>query len=171
MSNSILLGYVKKPFGIKGGVAMELFNPDSQALDKGTRLMAKKPNEMPRTLEITQLLDGGRAFFADISDREEAQRLTGSEIWIERNHLPVLEQDEYYLSDLLGASVVDPSGMVLGTLKGYASNNAQMLLEVQRLDGKVASIPKVKPLVKSIDHEHNIITLDLPEGLLELAGH
>lgn len=51
---------------------------------------------------------------ADLNTPEAARLLTGIEIAIKRTQLPTLEKNEYYWSDLIGLTVINKNGEVLG---------------------------------------------------------
>jgi 16S rRNA processing protein RimM len=167
MSDLILLGYIAKAFGIKGAVFIKLINTDSEALLLDQKIIIKQANSDFRELTITQVLGNHRVFFAEITDRNEAEKLQGAEVFIKRDDLPELPEDEYYLTDLINSKVVLKTGELVGELIGFSSNNAQILLEIKTLSGHVASVPLVPAIVIDIDEEKKIITLDPPSGLLE----
>lgn len=167
MSDLILLGYVAKAFGIKGGVTVKLLNDQSQSIAIGKKVMLKLGKKPDRTLTVGDIMDGGRVFFEGIDSRSAAEEITGGELLMERAELPLIEDDEYYLFDLVGARITDTDENLLGELVGFSSNNAQTLLEVKTSAGHVASIPLVKPIVQKIDCDQKIIVIDPPIGLLD----
>jgi 16S rRNA processing protein RimM len=166
--SQIVLGYIARAFGIKGGVVIRLLNEESSSFSVGLKVSAKLGKVAPRSLTISSIMDKGRIFFEEITDRSDAESLVGAEILMDRDLLPDLAEDEYYLTDMIGAQIVDTEGTLIGLLVDYGSNNAQTLLEIETIDQKSASIPLVKPIVCKIDCENKIIVVDLPEGLLEL---
>lgn len=168
MKDSVLLGYVIKPFGVRGGMAIKLLNNESDAVDIGKKITARLKDQSVRTLTISDMLDGDRYFFEEIGDRSAAEEFKGAEIWIDRASLPPLADDEYYLSDLLGAEVIDVDGDLLGKIIGFSSNNAQILFEIRLVAGGLASIPAIRPIIQKIDYEQKIVTVDPPVGLLDL---
>ena len=167
MSDLILLGYVSKAFGTKGGVHIKLFNPESEALAVGCKASLKLGSLPERVLSIVEIVPGGRVFFGGITDRTAAEHLQGAQVFMSRADLPQIEDDEFYLADLVGARVVLPNGDLAGILVGFSTNNAQTLLEVKTPSGHVASIPMVDAIVLNIDEDQKIISIDPPQGLLE----
>lgn len=167
MSDLILLGYVSKAFGTKGAVQIKLFNPESEAFAKDRRVTLKLGSNPPVVYNISDVMHGGRVFFREISDRNAAESLQGAQVFMDRKDLPEILEDEFYLSDLIGARVLLQNEELVGTLVGFSSNNAQTLLEVKTIRGHVASIPLVQAIVLDIDEDQKIITIDPPEGLLE----
>lgn len=168
MSGQILLGYVVRTFGIKGGVVIKLLNDDSLTMSKGLRLTLRHKNLPTKNLTISSVMDRGRVFFEGVDDKEGAEALRKAEIWVSRESLPALADDEYYFADMLGADIVTLEGQVIGHLIDFSSNNAQTLFQIKTMDGKLASIPSVKPIVHRIDCDKKSIVVDLPDGLLDL---
>lgn len=162
----IKLGYVIRAFGIKGGVSIKLYSLDSESIQEGTELILRQGTK-DQKLRVQEVLQGNRLIFEGISDRNQAEALRGAEILIEREKLPTLREDEFYLSDMLGASVLLSNGEKAGTVVDFSSNGPQVLLEIKTIAGYIASIPLVPAIVKKIDSENKIIIIDPPEGLLE----
>ncbi len=170
MTDLVLLGYVAKAIGLKGGLKLKLLNLDSESLVEGLKLTIKQGKLAPQELVISAIEgDGDRVYFEGITDRSMAEALSGSEIYIQRADMPEVENDEFYLNDLIGAEVKLQSGEVVGDVVAFASNTAQTLLEVKTLAGHVVSIPLVPAIVIEIDAENKKVIIDPPLGLLDLA--
>src|SRR5260221_338800 len=74
-------------------------------------------NDGARTVEV---VDAGEAkghlvaTLKGVASREDAERLTGVELYISRDKLPETDDDEYYHADLLGLAAVDAAGAPIG---------------------------------------------------------
>jgi 16S rRNA processing protein RimM len=167
MVDSILLGHITRAFGIEGGVFVRLLNDSSHALEVGKKVLLKSRLGDDRLLTISAILGGRRIFFEEITDRDSAEALKGSELWMNRADLPALADDEFYLSDLMNARVFDPQGDLLGEIVGFTSNGPQILFEVKTLSGHLALVPGVKPIVQRIDFINKVVVIDPPVGLLD----
>ncbi len=66
-----------------------------------------------RRFAIT-LKGGDIAAIEGVADRDAAQRLTGTRLYVERDRLPPPDEDEFYLADLVGLDAVTPEGGPLG---------------------------------------------------------
>ena len=164
----VLLGYVTKAFGIKGGVVAKFFNGQSDSLFVGQEIFARAKKGQINKLKISSLLDRNRIFFTEICSRDQAQDLVGQEILIDRQDLPKISESEFYLQDLLDSQVIDEENNPIGKVVGFSSNNAQDLLEVDCHDGPKILIPLTKPLVEEIDLENKKIIVNLPENFLDI---
>src|SRR5690606_12000895 len=67
------------------------------------------------------------AEIAGVRDRNAAEELRGTEIIMERDKLPELEDDSFYIDDLIGLEVVE-GGAVIGTVTGVDNFGAGDLL-------------------------------------------
>lgn len=168
MQNLILFGYIAKAVGLKGCVKLKLLNFESEVLDAGLTVYLRHGKQEPKSYVIKSVESNDRIFFQEIHDRTEAEKMQGSEIYVERDALPALENNEYYLHDLVGAQVFLRSGESVGQVDGFSDNGAQTLLEVKTHANKTVSIPLVPAIVVSIDEDQRRIIIDPPEGLLEL---
>lgn len=103
---------------------------------------------------------------ADVNDRNQAEALKNSLIYIDETQLRELPEGEYYIKDMIGMAVKEEKGNVLGVLTDVIQNSAQDLYEVEMADGKKALIPAVSEFVKDIDMEKREIIVNVIEGLI-----
>ena len=106
--------------------------------------------------------------FKGVDDRNAAEALKGKYLYIDRENARQLEEDEYFVPDLVGLKVCSPEGEVYGTLKDVIQNTAQDLFEVELPEGRKVLIPKVDEYVRDIDGSERRITVRLQEGILDL---
>ena len=74
--------------------------------------------------------------FAEIADRNDAERIAGAELSIRSTALPPLQPGEFYLFELPGATLIDPAGLSLGVVQGFARGGRQDLLVVDTPQGE-----------------------------------
>ena len=101
-------------------------------------------------------------------DRNAAEALRGKELYIPEDDLPELPEGQYYVRDLIGMSVTEEDGNLLGHVTDVLQNTAQDIFEVESENGKKLLIPKVDQFVLDIDAEKREITVRLIEGMLDL---
>ena len=101
-------------------------------------------------------------------DRNAAEALRGKELYITEDDLPELPEGQYYVRDLIGMSVTEEDGNMLGHVTDVLQNTAQDIFEVESENGKKLLIPKVEQFVLDIDAEKREITVRLIEGMLDL---
>ena len=80
--------------------------------------------------------NGTIARIAEVTDRNAAEAMRGTELTVPRSALPPLEDGEYYHTDLLGLPVVSTEGETLGTVIAIDDFGAGDVIEVERPTGK-----------------------------------
>lgn len=105
--------------------------------------------------------------FENYPDRTSVENFLDAQVYTTRDQLNELEEDEFWVNDLIGLAVFTTEGKEVGTISGITGNSAE-LLEVSSLDKKETYlVPFVKALVPTVDmKERRIEVVDLP-GLLE----
>jgi len=106
--------------------------------------------------------------FRGVDSISAAQRFRGADLWVPFEERASLPTGEYFRTDLIGCSVVDGGkGAVLGLVEGWQQYGGPPLLELT-IAGREVLIPFVDSICRKVDLEERIITVELPEGLLEL---
>ena len=105
--------------------------------------------------------------FAGVDSINAADRFKGADVWVSRSERASLPEGDFFQSDLLGCSVIDAAGNCLGSVEGWQRFGGPPLLEVS-VNGREVLVPFVGAICRKVDLEARAITVDLPEGLLEL---
>ncbi len=106
--------------------------------------------------------------FAGIDSIDAAKRLRGADLWVPRTERGSLPDGQYFQSDLVGCRVLDgKDDRVLGVVEGFEQYGGPLLLAVRREAGEVL-IPFVPAICVGVDLANRSISVDLPEGLLDL---
>lgn len=126
----ILVGQVAGGFGVRGEVRVTAYTADPMALlSYGVLLRADgSPGLTLTSARPEKAAVVGRA--KEIATKEQADALRGLKLFIHRDRLPEPDEDEFYLTDLVGLEVRDPSGAVLGVVKSVQNFGADDMLEI-----------------------------------------
>lgn len=103
--------------------------------------------------------------FEGIGDRNAAERLRNRFLTIKKEQLRELEEDEYFIFDLIGLEAVDTDGNHLGRVSDVIQNTAQDLYEIETEDGKKHLVPAVHEFITEIDLNNGIMTIKPIQGL------
>ena len=161
----ILIGKITSPVGLKGEVKVYNYSDRTQIYEETeTFYLGDEPRKLERFRTQKNMLV---IKFEGVETREAAEELRNREVFVTRDDLPELEEGEYYLRDLIGMEVFQGEELI-GTVADVITNTSQDILKVETAEGREALIPVVDPIVESIDTDKKIITVDLPEGLLDL---
>ena len=131
----ILVWQVAGGFGVKGEVRITAYTAEPMALlgyrdllradgSVGLTLLSARPDKVGVV---------GRA--KEIATKEEADALRGLKLFIPRERLPEPDEDEFYLTDLVGVQARDPDGAVLGVVKSVQNFGASDMLEIAPVAG------------------------------------
>lgn len=93
-----------------------------------------------------------------IGDRDAAAALAGTELWVERDALPALEQGEYYRADLIGLEVVNLEGVRLGRIESFIDLPANPVMVV--VGERERWLPIGTGRLLRVDREHARVTVD-----------
>ncbi|MGH2340013.1 ribosome maturation factor RimM [Segnochrobactraceae bacterium EtOH-i3] len=165
-SDRILIARIGAPNGLKGEVRLLPFGDEPEALaDYGPLFTAEG-----RSLTLASLRFQGDkliARFAGVVDRTGAEKLTGTDLFIDRTALPETEEDEFYLADLIGLDAVLADGAPFGKIVAVPNFGAGDLLDIAPLTGgQTVLIPFTRVCVPEIDIASRRVVVDPPLGLL-----
>lgn len=131
----ILVAHVAGAFGVKGEVRVTTYTADPRALmDYGPLLRADGSHGLTLTA-ARPTKDGLVARAKEIATKEEADALRGLKLHVPRDRLPEPDQDEFYLTDLIGLEARDLSGAVMGKVKAVQNFGADDMLEITPAEG------------------------------------
>ncbi len=177
-ADAIEVGRIVGAWGVKGAFKVLPHASDAQALH-ATRRWFLRPGEgkshtVPALLHIGQAREQAGVVVAtaqEIEDRDTAEALSGAAVFVSRTSFPSAGVDEYYWVDLLGATVRNREGLVLGVVEGLLDTGAHSVLRLSApVDAASAGdaggpaterlIPFVAHYVDTVDLERKLITVD-----------
>ncbi|HEY0649287.1 ribosome maturation factor RimM [Phenylobacterium sp.] len=134
-SDLIQVGRVAGAFGVRGEVRITSFTAEPLALVDYKTLL-REDGKPALTLTAGRAAKGGVvARAAEVETREQAEALRGLKLYIPRDVLPEPDEDEFYVTDLIGLAVQTPEGDALGTVKSVQDFGAGDLLEIAPAEG------------------------------------
>ncbi|MCR5873793.1 ribosome maturation factor RimM [Phenylobacterium sp. J426] len=146
----ILVGRVAGAFGVRGEVRITSFTAEASAL-LDYRDLKREDGAPALTLTSGRPAKGGLVVrAAEVETREQAEALRGLKLFVPREALPAPDEDEFYITDLIGLAVVDPEGAPLGTIKNVHDFGAGDLLEVQPPQGASWYLPFTREAVPEV---------------------
>lgn len=158
------LGTVRGAYGLRGWARIAPFSVDAEVLRK-TRNWWLLRAGVAQKLNLTAVRPHGALLVAKwdgVDTPEAAEALKRAAIAVARSDFPALPAGEFYWVDLIGARVVNRSGVELGKVGGLRSNGAQDLLEVlgPGESGTSLLVPMIDRYVDRIDVEQKLVTVD-----------
>ena len=171
-SDAVEVGRIADAWGVKGWFKVVAFSSDPQALMAAPQWFLQPAEKGAKTFAGTVILpvkqirwhgDGLVATSLDVVSRNHAEALRGARIFVAREHFPQAQDGEYYWVDLLGLTVRNREGVVLGVVKDLLSTGPQTVLVLAyEQDGKAQErmIPFVSAFVDKVELPEKRITVD-----------
>jgi len=150
----ICLGAFAGAHGVQGHVKIKTFTQDPKmACAYGP--VENEASDKRYTLNYIRPLSGAMILVKspDIHNREMAQELAGTRIYVARNVLQKPEEDEFYFDDLIGLKIVSNNQRVLGKIKAVLNFGAGDLLEIIDIPGHkgVHVVPFTREAIPNLD--------------------
>lgn len=160
----ILLGRIVAAHGIRGDVLVHSFAGEPEAIGSYGPL-ASADGKRTFQLRIVRVTPKGViARVAGVTDRNGAEALAGTELYVGRGQLPAAGEDEFYYADLVGLAARAPDGVEIGRVVGVHNFGAGDLLEIA-LGGsrRTELIPFTNAFVPVVDIAGRNVVVRLPE--------
>ena len=168
--NFIHMGTLSRPHGIRGEICVDWYADSPELL--GGVFYLQGGQESPRKVEGARVrMHQGRPLLTlpHVPDRTAAETLRGVRILVARESLPPLSEDEAYLHDILGLSVIDQdTGQVLGVVEHVEFTAGHDLWSIRSEDGREILLPAVEEFIADIDLDAGVVRVSPPPGLLDL---
>ncbi|GAA6163591.1 ribosome maturation factor RimM [Pelagimonas sp. KU-00592-HH] len=166
MTEMVCVGAIAGAYGVRGEVRLKSFTAEAEAIADYAPLTTEDGTQS-FTLTITRAIKNGLAArLSGVSTKEEADALKGTQLFVPRDRLPDLDDDEFYYTDLVGLEVRDTGGTVLGHVKSVQNHGATDLLEIHGPGLKATVLlPFTREAVPTVDISGGRIIADPPEGL------
>ncbi|BAF89951.1 MULTISPECIES: ribosome maturation factor RimM [Azorhizobium] len=152
MTDRILIARIGAPHGVKGEVRLFAFGEDPLAL-KRYPLTDESGARRFKVQSLRAAKDHFVARLEGIADRNAAEALTNTDLFVPRDALPAAEdEDTFYHADLMGLRVEDQSGALLGTVLAMHDFGAGDVLEyTPEGGGRTLLLPFTKAAVPVVD--------------------
>jgi 16S rRNA processing protein RimM len=164
MTDRVCVGAIAGAFGVAGEVRLKSFCTEpSDIASYGPLFSEDGSREFHVTL--TRPVAGGLgARIAGVSGRDAAEALRGTSLYVPRDRLPALPDDEYYHADLVGLSAYDPGGELVGKVTAIYNHGAGDIVEISAIRHKsTLLLPFTLAIVPNVDLAAGRIVIDLPE--------
>ncbi|MFC5401909.1 ribosome maturation factor RimM [Cohnella soli] len=165
------IGKIANTHGIKGELKIwpQTDFPDIR-FKKGNKLQMISPNDgSSLTVEIESSREQKNMFvvkFKGFDNINDVEKYKGWELKVGDDERVPLEEDEYYVRDIVGCEVVTEEGETLGTVSDILSPGANDIWVVKMPKGKELLLPVIDDVVLEVDIAARKIKVHLMEGLL-----
>ena len=166
-----MVGQVVGAHGIRGNLKVHSYAESPAVYETGSKIEVLLPDGSMQPMAAVWVRPHGKGLlmnFESVTDRDQAEKLIGAQLFADKATLPTLDEDTYYWFDLVGMKVVDTAGTLLGHLDSIiptAGNDIYVVKGRQGDQPRETLIPAIGDVVLAIDLEEGTMVVDPPEGL------
>ena len=168
MEQLLQVGVISSTHGVRGEVKVFPTTDDPQRFKSLKNVILDTGKE-----QIPLEIQGVKFFkqfvilkFKGIDNINDIEKYKGRDLWIPREEAQELDEDEYYIADLLGMKVLLEDGSEFGTLKNVMETGANDVYIVDSVEHGEVLLPAIKECILDVDIETNTMTVHLMKGLL-----
>lgn len=167
MEHDVLaVGRVKAPNGLKGKMWI---TPFGDTFNQYNQYIIGESGISRKLISFEKRKNGFVMQLEDITDISQVEQLKGQNVYVSRELLPEISDDEFYWDDLIGMRVIDIKGSELGEIVSIIPTGSNDVFVVDKI--KQHMIPLTDDVVKEISLETNIMIVDIEslEEILDLS--
>lgn len=165
------IGKIGKPHGINGELSF-IFNDDIfDSVDSEYLILMVKGILVPFFMDEYRFKNEDSALvkFCDVNNKEQAQELTGCDVYFPRNMADPTEHG-VSIHQTIGFTLIDANkdNTAIGNIINVDDSTSNILFEIKRDNGSIILIPASEDFISDLNLTERKITVCLPEGLLDL---
>ncbi len=151
IEEKIKIAKIATAHGIKGMVKLDFYGDDISIFEKSEYFFDSKGNKFSFKIK-NPVKNQWVAEVNNIRDRNDAEKLRGTDIYINKSNLPeIKDEDEFYYEDLIGMNVLDKDGNISGKITAIQNFGAGDLLEIKPVSGSSYYLPFTKEYVPEVN--------------------
>lgn len=169
MEDYLQVGVITTTHGIKGEVKVFPTTDDVNRFTTLKEVLVDTGKD-----KITLEVEGCKFFkqfvilkFCGINDINEVEQYKKCPLLVTRENAVPLEEDEYFVADLIGLKILTETGIEVGVLKDVISTGANDVYAVKLPDGGEILLPAIKECIMDIDMEAGEMIVHMMKGLGE----
>ncbi len=168
MEQMLQVGVITATHGIRGEVKVYPTTDDATRFDDLKRVILDAgKQQIPLEIQSVKYFKQFVILkFKGIDNINDIERYKRCPLLINREDAVDLEEDEYFIADIMGMEVYTEDGSLFGTLKDVMETGANDVYVIDSKDHGEVLIPAIKECILNVDEEAGKITIHLMEGLL-----
>jgi 16S rRNA processing protein RimM len=171
LPETVSVGRVLRPHGVRGEVVVEVFSDVPGRFDPGSSLLMTRPGRPAERVRVAAgrpHKSGALVLFEGWEDRDRVEELRGAVLEVPLEEVPEPPPGVYYEFQLLGCRC-RAGGEELGEVVEVLEDGGGLLLVIEG-GGRRVPVPFVKSFLREVDVAAGSIELDLPPGLVETCA-
>lgn len=164
--NMFRVGIYVNTHGVRGEIKLLPTTDDVNRFHKDLPLVLDTGKEpVPVTVSSVKFFKNTVILgFREFTDINAIEKYKGCDVLVSRENAIPLEDGEYYVSDLIGCTVVEENGKPFGTLVDVMTTGANDVYIVKTALGKEVLLPVIPDCIKNVDIDNKTVTVYLMPG-------
>lgn len=168
MEDMLQVGVIIQTHGVRGEVKVFPTTDDVNRFKKLKQVILDTGKET-MSLEI-QSVKFFKQFvilkFKGIDNINDIEKYKRCSLYVTREHAVPLEEDEYFIADMIGMEVCTEDGNIFGTLKDVIETGANDVYVIENAEHGEVLVPAIKECIRSVDVEKGQMMIHLMDGLI-----
>lgn len=163
------LGVITRKHGLKGNLVLKLDTDQPEFYNQLESIFVEINGLLVPFFIETKNWNRGDSFIMALKNVSEniIDQLVGKEVFLPLNTLPPLSGKQFYYHEVVGFEIIEPNGNTCGKIKSVNDRASQHYFILMLFDKEVI-IPVIKDWILDVDREQKSITIQLPEGLMDV---
>ncbi len=168
MEQMLQVGVITATHGIRGEVKVYPTTDDATRFDDLKRVILDAgKQQIPLEIQSVKYFKQFVILkFKGIDNINDIERYKKCPLLISREDAVDLEEDEYFIADIIGMEVYTEDGAHFGTMKDVMETGANDVYIIDSKEYGEVLLPAIKECILNVDEEEGKITVHIMEGLL-----
>jgi 16S rRNA processing protein RimM len=163
------LGKIIRTHGVKGDVMIYLDVDDPGQYKKMKSILIETDEELT-SFGISQVSirdNIARVHIKGVDDMTKAGEFLKCEVWLPLSKLPKLEENKFYIHEIINFKVIDRSKGEIGIFEKVVDLPQQTIAQIKNGDKEIL-VPMIPEFIEGVNKKEKILFLNLPDGLVDL---
>lgn len=168
MEDMLQVGVITQTHGVRGEVKVFPTTDDVNRFKKLKQVILDTGKEtMPLEIQSVKFFKQFVILkFKGIDNINDIEKYKRCSLYVTREHAVPLEEDEYFIADMIGMEVCTEDGNIFGTLKDVIETGANDVYVIESAEQGEVLVPAIKECIRSVDIEKGQMMIHLMDGLI-----
>lgn len=168
MEDMLQVGVITQTHGVRGEVKVFPTTDDVNRFKKLKQVILDTGKEtMPLEIQSVKFFKQFVILkFKGIDNINDIEKYKRCSLYVTREHAVPLEEDEYFIADMIGMEVCTEDGSIFGTLRDVIETGANDVYVIENAEHGEVLVPAIKECIRSVDIEKGQMMIHLMDGLI-----
>lgn len=168
MEDMLQVGMITQTHGVRGEVKVFPTTDDVNRFKKLKQVILDTGKEtMPLEIQSVKFFKQFVILkFKGIDNINDIEKYKRCSLYVTREHAVALEEDEYFIADMIGMEVCTEDGNIFGTLRDVIETGANDVYVIENAEHGEVLVPAIKECIRSVDIEKGQMMIHLMDGLI-----